>query len=201
MNSPCATRLILVEDEPLVARAIERILPSTVHAAVAETVAGALQLVASEVPAHGLAVDVRLPDGSGLDVLEAWLAKYPDAPSVVMTASKRNRTIANRACLRRSRFLAKPFEPAEFEVFLLDVLAARWGVPREIATRFAAYIREHELTVSQASLLARFIEYRKRRRIASQLLISENTLKTRVRQLCYKLELSSLEEAYEELLG
>ena len=61
--------MLLVEDEPLVAEAIARALCGHVGVVIATTAAEALALDrAAETGWAGAIVDVRLPDGSGLDL-------------------------------------------------------------------------------------------------------------------------------------
>jgi hypothetical protein len=55
------------------------------------------------------------------------------------------------------------------------------------------------LSSAQADLLAQYVGNVPRQRIAGNLRVSENTLKTRVRQLCRKVGLPNLERVYEDL--
>jgi len=195
----CSTVLMLVDDEPLFLDALRRFVPKEMGCVVASSVHAALEILASTPSLHGLAVDVTLPDGSGLDILEVWVKEHVHAPTLVMTGASSNAVIANRACLQNSRFLAKPFGKAEFDTFTSDVMLARWPVPRAIAREFSVYVLDNDLSAAQADLLAKYVSRVPRRELAEALEISENTLKTRVRQLCAKLGVASLEEAYEAM--
>jgi DNA-binding NarL/FixJ family response regulator len=194
------TTLLIVDDEPLLIRAMTRFVPEGLDCKVAGTVAEALALITSEEPLHGLATDVYLSDGTGFDIIESWIVKYPEAPVVVFTGRYDNPALPNRACAKNSRFLAKPFGMAEFRIFTSDVLTARWGVPRAMVERFAALVRRCDLSPAQADLFAKYVNNVPRRRIAEQLGISPNTLKTRVRQLCHKMGVESLELAHDQML-
>jgi two-component system, OmpR family, response regulator len=62
-------------------------------------------------------VDIGLPDGSGLDLVEAFVGRYPDLPVVVLTASD-EKGLAKEATRRGAfSFIQKPYGFA-------DVLAA-----------------------------------------------------------------------------
>jgi DNA-binding NarL/FixJ family response regulator len=194
------TTLLIVDDEPLVIRAITRFVPEGMECKVAGTVKEALAVMKSDEPLHGLATDVYLADGTGFDIIESWIVKYPEAPVVVITGRYDNPVLANRACAKNSRFLAKPFGMAEFRTFTSDILMARWGVPRTVAERFTALVRGCDLSPAQADLFAKYVNNVPRRRIAEQLGISANTLKTRVRQLCHKIGVETLEHAHDQML-
>jgi DNA-binding NarL/FixJ family response regulator len=63
-----------------------------------------------------------------------------------------------------------------------------------------SFSRQHHLTTPQAELLAKYISNVPRQRIAEELGISDNTLKTRVRQLLAKAGAGTLELAYDAMV-
>ncbi len=195
------TTILIVDDEHFMLQSLRRLAPQGVRCKVADSVAGAVEMVRSSVALHGLATDVFLPDGTGFEVVEAWVAKYSDAPTMIMTARHDRPEVVNRASTTNSRFLAKPFGPTEFRHFTSDVLAKRWLVPPFVARQFAAFILRHDLSDAQAELLAHYENHVPRRSMAEQMGISENTLKTRVRQLCHKLGVASLDLAHTRMMG
>jgi len=76
-------------------------------------------------PVDGLLVDVRLPDGSGLDFASEFRAAYPDTPIVVMSAfdatelRKRVDRVANATFIRK-------FEVGDrWRTLLVDLLNRR----------------------------------------------------------------------------
>ena len=75
------TTILIVDDEHFMLQSLRRLAPQGVRCKVADSVAGAVEMVRSSVALHGLATDVFLPDGTGFEVVEAWVAKYSDAPT------------------------------------------------------------------------------------------------------------------------
>lgn len=71
------TRILIVEDEPLIAFDTEHMLSTAGYAIVAtcDTVAEACALIASETPIDLVIADVNLADGSGVDVARAAHAR------------------------------------------------------------------------------------------------------------------------------
>jgi DNA-binding NarL/FixJ family response regulator len=192
--------VLIVEDEPLVARGVMRMLPPGIGGQLAGSVAQAIDVLRSGTRMDGLAIDVYLPDGSGLDVLETSIERRPTTPVLVMTAHSDNRVIANRACSKNARFLAKPFGAADIQPFALDVFAAHWAIPRTVVERFMAFSGTHRLSPRQIEFFAKHVAHVPRTIVAEQLGISMNTLKTRTRQLCRKLGVDGLDVAYERML-
>ncbi len=82
-------RILLVEDEPLVALvAAETLEGAGNQVEVAQTGSGALAQFHDGYPRAGLLVtEARLPDMSGWDVLEACRTIVPGLPAVVLTSA------------------------------------------------------------------------------------------------------------------
>jgi len=194
------TTLLIVDDEPLVLDALAKLLPEDMRCLTARSLDSAVRLIDSGHKIHGLAVDVALGGDSGLEVLERWQARSPEAPAVVMTGYYADPTFANHACMKLCRFLAKPFRIEEFRAFCLEVQASRWGVSRFIAPQFMAFVSRHGLSSGQAEILSKYAANVPRRRIARLLDITENTLRDRVRGMLKKVGVATLEDAYDQML-
>lgn len=100
--------VLVVEDDPAIARAIVRNLVVRGYAARAvDSVAAAQAALREETPAL-LLLDIDLPDGSGWEVLRAVrTAGHVDVAAVVMSALRPNQRLAHElGCLG---VLEKPF--------------------------------------------------------------------------------------------
>jgi two-component system, NtrC family, response regulator AtoC len=130
--------LLIVEDETVLARTLTRAFTSrgwTVHHAAG---AADARRATSTLPADVVLLDLRLPDGSGLDVLADIGASAPDVPVVMMTGHG-SVAEAVEAMKRGARdFVQKPFELDEIRLKVERALGAT-RVRREIA-----YYRERE---------------------------------------------------------
>ena len=105
--------ILLVEDEPSLQLALGDTLSDVGHrVTVVGSVAAALDAVESGGPELVLC-DLRLPDGSGMQVLTAVAARTPDVPVIILTAygTVQNAVEALRA--GASEYLTKPFEEAQ----------------------------------------------------------------------------------------
>lgn len=114
--------ILLVDDEPDLLTTCERLLRrggydivsvGSVYAAVATLQVRSPRLVVS---------DVRLPDGTGLDVVRAARALAPPAAAIVMTAQPS--TPGRQAALAAgaAAYLPKPFSAGSFTALVEQVL-------------------------------------------------------------------------------
>jgi len=111
--------LLLVEDDtsfgPRLARAMEA---RGFIVSVAESVAEGLAQVEKSAPAYAV-VDMRLRDGSGLDVISALKRKRPDTRAIVLTGYGNIATAVNAVKLGAVDYLAKPADADDVIAALL----------------------------------------------------------------------------------
>ncbi len=108
--------LLIVEDEAVLARNLAKLF--TRHGFEVQHAVGAADArqIASTTPPDVVLLDLRLPDGSGLDLLEKLLAEDPDLPVIMMTAFG-TVTDAVQAMQRGARdYVQKPFELDEIQL-------------------------------------------------------------------------------------
>ena len=139
-NGVAMPTLLVVEDEPVLARnlvaAFSRPGFEVVHA---PRLATARELVAEKVPDVAL-LDLRLPDGSGLELLEWLRARDLDLPVVMMTAYSSVREAVRALQLGACDYVAKPLDLDEIQRKVEQALEnARRG--REVS-----YYRQREIT-------------------------------------------------------
>ncbi|GAB4259966.1 sigma-54-dependent transcriptional regulator [Deferrisoma sp.] len=125
------SRILLVEDDPLYAgmlfEALERAGHPVAHAG---TVAEAVALLERE--AFGVALlDVRLPDGDGLDLLRILLERQPDCSALVMTGHASVESAVEAMKIGAQDYLPKPF-PTEVILLKLERLLRARAVEEEL---------------------------------------------------------------------
>lgn len=142
----------------------------------------------------GFVIDVIMPDGNGLDVLERARATGCEAPALVLTAVHDADTI-NRAFELDGRYLVKPADPLRILSFLSEAArkpeADRWV--REWGERYG-------LTETEISILRAAAEGSERDQLAFERGISTTTLKKHVNNLLRKTGDASLLAAAARLL-
>ena len=115
--------ILVVEDEMLFAKAILRRLGKSGFKCIhADTLAEARRSL-ENVEAALLLLDMRLPDGSGLDFLKR-LREHSDVPVIVMTAYGEVDDAVTAMKYAASDYLKKPLDLDELEINVKKVLAA-----------------------------------------------------------------------------
>lgn len=111
--------LLIVDDDKSFLQRLARAMESRGFQVVtAEAVAEGLQQVERAAPAFAV-VDMRLGDGSGLDVISALKARRPDARAIILTGYGNIATAVNAIKLGAVDYLAKPADADDVVAALL----------------------------------------------------------------------------------
>ncbi len=111
--------LLIVDDDRAFVQRLGRAMEARGYAVtVAETVRDGLEAVERSAPAFAV-VDMRLGDGSGLDVISALKAKRPDARGIVLTGYGNIATAVTAVKLGAVDYLAKPADADEIHNALI----------------------------------------------------------------------------------
>lgn len=113
-------RLLAIDDEPHVLRAVQRVLKDW-DVTPASSAAEALALLATRT-FDAILCDVRMPEVNGLQLLEQLRVRYPAAAArFVLMSATMDHADANTAADRP--FLAKPFSAAALREILSQIAA------------------------------------------------------------------------------
>jgi DNA-binding NarL/FixJ family response regulator len=146
MDADDKPALLLVEDDPAVARALHQILVPFGEVVAAASVASAKRALERRRGWRAFVLDLCLPDGDGLDVLEHARARGFHQPALVLTGTCAPEPIARAFDLDAS-YLVKPAPAARIEAFARA--ASKGGLHREVV----AWSVRHRLTPAESSVL------------------------------------------------
>jgi len=111
--------LLIVEDDKSFLLRLARAMESRgFEVTTAETVADGLQLVEKMAPAFAV-VDMRLGDGTGLDVVTALKQRRPGARAIILTGYGNIATAVNAVKMGAVDYLSKPADADEVVAALL----------------------------------------------------------------------------------
>ncbi len=121
-------RIVVIDDEPQVRRSLYRVLSEEGHKVdTADSARSGMDLVRRTTP-HVVILDLKLPDGSGLDVLQRIADFDESIQTIVITAYAEVQRAVEAMKLGASDFLKKPYE---MEEILLAVRSLAQQAARE----------------------------------------------------------------------
>lgn len=135
--------LLLIEDDAAVRETLVDILEDRGHEVV--SVSSVAEAASTPGPHSVALVDVRLPDGSGVDVARALRANQPDTDIVFLAANASLETAIDALELGAVRYLRKPCPPSTL-LEILDGILERRVLRREADRQAARVARVAALT-------------------------------------------------------
>ncbi|HEX8789933.1 MAG TPA: response regulator transcription factor [Polyangiaceae bacterium] len=186
---------LVVEDEDMVARAMERVLSPFGETCLAASVSDAQRQLALRCDWTAFFIDLNLPDGSGLEVLGQVRAEYPTAPVMVLTGATDQAAI-NAAFDLDAEYVVKPVQQARIVKFLVTHQDFGARLDRTIG----AWRSRYTLSDAEADVLRRAALGETRDEIAAARECSVLTVKTHVTNLLQKTGDASLHAAVGRLL-
>jgi CheY-like chemotaxis protein len=121
-------RILVVDDDPSIRRIVGDVLRKRLAATVddAPDGAAALETVESAREPYDLVItDMQMPGLTGLELLEALLARRPDLPVVILTAHRSDANVLRSLEKGAADFVVKPIELEPFVGQIRHVLDAR----------------------------------------------------------------------------
>lgn len=148
-----APHILLLEDEGALARALDRRLRRDGYTvAVCETLANA-KLAARRRRPDLAVLDLRLPDGYGLDFLEWLRAEVADIPAIVMTAFGELDDAIAAMRLGAVDFLKKPLDLDALHRIAADALAHETPATRAADTSRGATLTENNALIGDSAAM------------------------------------------------
>ena len=201
------TRLLVVDDHPVVIEGLARLLKREEDLSVewvAFTLAEAVQVCQAHVPDLAI-VDLSLGDGSGLDLIKLMHARHPDMPILVMSMHDAS-LYAERALRAGARgYITKQTAPKHVveavrrvrdssDPYISDSMAPRAIAPFDASTEPAGRADLQQLSDRELEVFNLIGQGLRKREIAEHLGLSVNTIETHRAGIKKKLRLRSATE-------
>lgn len=203
-------RLLLVDDSALVRQGIRTLLGLQSHDASIEvigeagTVADAIRL-AGELAPDVVLLDIRLPDGSGLDACKAILRDHPQIRVLVLTSFSSDNLIYDAVVAGAQGYIMKEIDPTALIQSIVDAAAGRSVLAPEITDRVLRYIRDGAgapapgslamLSQQEKKVLALVATGMTNKQVGQELGLSENTVKNYLVNVFEKLQVKRRSQA------
>lgn len=203
-------RILLVDDSELVRRGIKTVLSTQTDppmrivgeaGSVATAVAECLRLKPDVV-----LLDIRLPDGSGLDACRQILQRLPETKIVVLTSYSNDNFVYEAVTCGAQGYLMKEIDPSGLVQAVQDVAAGRSILDPDATSRVLRLLRSGGssgdqgadlsiLSTQERRVLALVAEGLTNKQVGEQLGLSENTVKNYLVNVFEKLQVKRRAQA------
>jgi two-component system, NarL family, response regulator DevR len=191
------TRVFLVDDHEIVRRGVAQLIDREHDLEVvgeAGTVAQALARIDATRPDVAV-LDMRLPDGDGIDLCRELRSRHPELACLILTAYDDDQAAMSAVLAGAAGYVLKNVRGSTIVEDVRKVAAGRSLIDRSIATRVAQQAKadEHDdprfsaLNLRERQVLALIADGLTNRQIGEHLGLAEKTVKNYVSGLLSKL--------------
>ena len=132
-------------------------------------------------------MDLQMPRVGGVEAIQAIRAEFADARFIVLTTFDGDEDIFRAMQAGARAYLLKGMDIEELLSAIHAVHAGKGRIPSSVAEKLAQRIGGQELTIRERHVLERIVAGRANKEIASDLNISEATVKSHINSLLSKL--------------
>ncbi len=192
-------RFLVVDDEPLVVLAISRVLGRYGSITKASRKGEALELLRAHPCLSGMVIDLRLPDGCGLDVLRHARERGSLARAVLLSAALDPQAI-NDAFALDARCLCKPWPTQALRQFAREAVISENEVPGRITKVVSELAAQHALSPTQTDIVLSAVQGVGSHSFVASRRVSEPTYRSHVRAILRKTRTPTLAELRDRVL-
>jgi len=205
--------ILIVDDHPLTRSALSALLDQNGFAVVGEAADGEAAIeLARELGPDLVLLDLSMPGMNGLEALPRLREAAPCAEVVVLTASGTEENLLGAIRGGAAGYLLKSEPPERLVEFLRGVANGEAALSGAVARRLLETVRStggretgvpdsiaSALSAREVEILLLLDERLETDEIAKRLFISEHTVRSHVKSVLRKLDVSSRREALEKL--
>jgi two-component system, NarL family, response regulator len=140
-------------------------------------------------------MDLRMPELDGLEVIRRIHAEDPRAAVVALTTFDHEEDVYGALKAGAKAYLLKDVEPDELFRCIRAVHAGEAYLQPKLAAKLAQRVHEQPLTDREVQILGLVARGMGNKAIAATLFIGESTVKTHLKSLFHKLDVTSRSEA------
>ncbi len=201
------TRLLIVDDHEMVREGLKAMLVTEPDFSIvgdAATAKQALEMIEQLQPDVAL-LDIRLPDSSGIDVCRTITERFPNTGVIILTTFTDENLIAQCIQAGARGYIVKDIERFDLKRAIRAVARGEAAIDSKTAVSVFAQLRRapisrteptpEQLSEQQLVILRMVAQGLSSREIATQLYLSENTVKGYVQEILHRLGVKNRTEA------
>jgi DNA-binding NarL/FixJ family response regulator len=185
-------RILIVENQTLVRRGVRAVVEGQPDLAIvgeAATGAEGLDLFRRLAPDVTI-LSLRMPDSCAIDTLGDYFAAGTRARIIVLAETAGDAEISKALKKGALGYICKDVSESELVRAIRAVAAGKKFIPNDIAQILSENLGQEELTATETRILNRIVAGKANKEIAYDLNITENTVKTHVKNIFEKLGVS-----------
>jgi two-component system response regulator DevR len=198
-------KLVLVDDHPIVREGLKALLdlsPDMRVVGEAGSVAEAITVAERERP-DVVVMDVRLPDGSGVEACREIRARHPETKFIMLTSYADEEAVLASIMAGASAYLLKQTRGQQLADAVQAVARGESLLDSQVTQQVLEQLRKaqtsggdkSQLTQNEAKILRLIAEGKTNREIAAEVYLSDATVKNYVSNILSKLNLKRRSEA------
>ena len=190
-------RVLVVEDHNVVRQGLVALLRVVEGLEVVGEAANGVDALAQYRKQHPdvTLIDLRLPGMSGVDVIHRVRAEEPQARFIVLTTYDGDEDIYRALKAGAKAYLLKGMTSEDLIATIRTVHEGKSHIPAPIAEKLAERMGAEELTPREFDVLEQIVRGKSNKEIATELDVSEATVKTHINSLLGKLGVTDRTQA------
>ncbi|MEK7948854.1 response regulator transcription factor [Luteolibacter soli] len=188
-------RIFLADDHPSLRAGLAAILDSQQDLKVVAEAGSGNEVMGSKEVADVYIMDLRMPDGDGVQTIKALVARDAAAKVLVLTTYDNEEDIFQALEAGARGYLLKDTTKEELVAAVRQVNQGERYLPQNIASRLADRLIRPNLTPRELDVLRLVSRGRTNKEMASAMFISEETVKSHMKSLFQKLGVHDRAEA------
>ena len=188
-DAAAVIRILVVDDHPLIREGIAHLIAHEADmqlVAEAESGREAMRQFQAHRPDVTL-MDLQMPEMSGLDAIIAIRSEFPEARIIVLTTFPGDVQVLRALKAGAQAYLLKTTLNTELRQTIRAVHAGRKSLSAEISYELAEHATDDALTPAEVRVLRLIAAGNANKEIATQLSVSEETVKGQVSRILSKL--------------
>jgi two-component system NarL family response regulator len=197
MSSSKPIRILIADDHFVVRMGLAALISTQSDmVVVAEAASGreAIELFRQHRPDITL-MDLRMPEVNGIEAIASIRSEFPDARFIVLSSYDGDEDIYRALKAGARAYLLKSMLHESLLEAIRAVHAGLKRIPEEVASRLAERIDREELTERELEVLKLIVSGKSNKEIATELKITEGTVKIHVNNILSKLGVSDRTQA------